>query len=991
MGRRPTAEEIAHLGLEDKAAVLASLSDDDKAELLKELPTDEVTELFNLLERLEPGGVLTPELFSAMNYLQQAIILAVPPNNEEEDIFRGFLLSELPSSQSQKLQDFLAAEEYGELELNLRRWKQESPQAPNGSGARGHGWFTGMTTQQQALFLTFGDDAVTDIELDREELLESLSPEQVSLLHDFGFSAEAGVFINYLQQYVEEKREVGRERDTAAGSAPSNFKKSFESLTKDTKVRMKFENTKSVAQDVERKARMIEEASVASNKSQEKKKLGDPMKVLFDRFDTDGSGGLDEKEFVAACSLMGLNFPMTELVMMFREADDDGSGAIDVEEFTELIKQLRWKRMDMLTVGAWHNTTSEIQIGGLGMMHNWQEQVAWLDTQILNAQQLSRSDDVLAHVDADKMKHFRQRVRVLFDEVDLDANQALDMEELRMALVGFGLHFTDDMIREMFAFIDVDGSGEIDYNEFENAIIDLYFGRTEGGLRPEWQRKVMAQMESRLRPPPPARPKSMENRVGSVKAREECVVSELHGQQRGEKAWEQQRKTLEDNESTVTFEITSPNITSVRDRLHGKAQVPSFPSRPVVCLNVQEPVTQTWFAASFTNWLDGVVHPFQETMSLDYFESLREIELVAYDLEMAGDSESAQMFSGTAMIGVLSLWVPSSTNARARGKQLPKGSLHVQMIGGRRLPKADIFGLSDPFATLKCGKVKYTTHTELCTLDPEWGDEFEFQLTGDQTTIDIEVFDWDVESSDFLGMTKLNLESLCTKTKEMQPVETWYHLRKRDGSFVWGDVVADEELAARLKQEKTQSHARKAMATNIVGRMRASWDDYRNKFKKIRVRDARNMTASPDCYVGSIKVGHSQLMTALNQAKLRRIKAAAHRKAQGANLSMVALMLRGHVSTGECFMEWCDVVRREKSLQYFLLGNHPDKYASLQVSARDHVEGGEESVRIGLACKNLPKMDYFGKIDSFLVFEVQDPETKQAMYMFVLMCMVMYI
>lgn len=30
----------------------------------------------------------------------------------------------------------------------------------------------------------------------------------------------------------------------------------------------------------------------------DKKTLGDPMKVLFDRFDTDGSGGLDEKEFV---------------------------------------------------------------------------------------------------------------------------------------------------------------------------------------------------------------------------------------------------------------------------------------------------------------------------------------------------------------------------------------------------------------------------------------------------------------------------------------------------------------------------------------------------------------------------------------------------------------------------------------------------------------------------------------------------------------------
>jgi len=35
---------------------------------------------------------------------------------------------------------------------------------------------------------------------------------------------------------------------------------------------------------------------------------------MFDKFDTDGSGGLDEREFVHACALMGLSFPQTDLV-----------------------------------------------------------------------------------------------------------------------------------------------------------------------------------------------------------------------------------------------------------------------------------------------------------------------------------------------------------------------------------------------------------------------------------------------------------------------------------------------------------------------------------------------------------------------------------------------------------------------------------------------------------------------------------------------------
>ena len=79
------------------------------------------------------------------------------------------------------------------------------------------------------------------------------------------------------------------------------------------------------------------------------------------------------------------------------------------------------------------------------------------------------------------------------------------------------------------------------------------------------------------------------------------------------------------------------------------------------------------------------------------------------------------------------------------------------MVGGVRLPKSDMLGLSDPFATLTCGKQKHSTHVEMCTLDPEWGDEFAFELGGDQSVLKVEVFDWDVEENDFLGMFEVKL------------------------------------------------------------------------------------------------------------------------------------------------------------------------------------------------------------------------------------------
>ena len=43
-----------------------------------------------------------------------------------------------------------------------------------------------------------------------------------------------------------------------------------------------------------------------------------------------------------------------------------------MEEFSELLKELRWKRMDMLTTGQVFNNAPEIKLSGIGMMHNWQ-------------------------------------------------------------------------------------------------------------------------------------------------------------------------------------------------------------------------------------------------------------------------------------------------------------------------------------------------------------------------------------------------------------------------------------------------------------------------------------------------------------------------------------------------------------------------------------------------------------------------------------------
>lgn len=91
-----------------------------------------------------------------------------------------------------------------------------------------------------------------------------------------------------------------------------------------------------------------------------------------------------------------------------------------------------------------------MDVGGLAMMHNWEEQQAWLEKAIEVGQAASRPDGASTHIDAEKMKQFRVRLRTMFEEVDVDHSGALDLEEMRKALIGFGLHFSDDLVAELF-------------------------------------------------------------------------------------------------------------------------------------------------------------------------------------------------------------------------------------------------------------------------------------------------------------------------------------------------------------------------------------------------------------------------------------------------------------------------------------------------------------------------------------------------------------
>ena len=62
------------------------------------------------------------------------------------------------------------------------------------------------------------------------------------------------------------------------------------------------------------------------------------LREMFDLYDEDGSGGIDQFELRALMAQLGVDLSDDELAAMMLEADDDGSGDVDYEEFLALFK-----------------------------------------------------------------------------------------------------------------------------------------------------------------------------------------------------------------------------------------------------------------------------------------------------------------------------------------------------------------------------------------------------------------------------------------------------------------------------------------------------------------------------------------------------------------------------------------------------------------------------------------------------------------------------
>eukprot|EP01010_Urceolus_cornutus_P000015 NODE_1001_length_1176_cov_259.433895_g761_i0.p1 GENE.NODE_1001_length_1176_cov_259.433895_g761_i0~~NODE_1001_length_1176_cov_259.433895_g761_i0.p1 ORF type:complete len:160 (+),score=39.04 NODE_1001_length_1176_cov_259.433895_g761_i0:161-640(+) len=130
------------------------------------------------------------------------------------------------------------------------------------------------------------------------------------------------------------------------------------------------------------------------------------LKEAFEMFDDDASGDISLKELGRVMEQLGLTPTEAELHAIIADVDTDGSGSIEFPEFLTVMS----KKMQDVDVN--------------------------------------------------------QEIQETFHLFDKDCNGRIDAKELRLTLAKFGEEISDTELEEMMTEADLDGDGEINFEEF---------------------------------------------------------------------------------------------------------------------------------------------------------------------------------------------------------------------------------------------------------------------------------------------------------------------------------------------------------------------------------------------------------------------------------------------------------------------------------------------------------------------------------------------
>jgi len=201
-------------------------------------------------------------------------------------------------------------------------------------------------------------------------------------------------------------------------------------------------------------------------------KLSQPLtaistKDLFNEIDADGNGVLDIEELEMLMERIGSPLLGQDLEDCFAEMDADGDGNVNYSDF-----ETWWSNKNQPRRGV-NRTTSAMKKNRRGMVMT--DAITMLSKEIERQKEDSArkaaNGQILRMMDA--FKGFqRPQLQILFDALDADNNHTLDKDEVRnLVSQVLKTDATPILVDTVFAEMDDDGSGAVDFEEFAN-----YFG-----------------------------------------------------------------------------------------------------------------------------------------------------------------------------------------------------------------------------------------------------------------------------------------------------------------------------------------------------------------------------------------------------------------------------------------------------------------------------------------------------------------------------------
>ncbi|GBG24610.1 Calcyphosin [Hondaea fermentalgiana] len=167
---------------------------------------------------------------------------------------------------------------------------------------------------------------------------------------------------------------------------------------------------------------------------------------VFREFDVDGTGNIDEEEFLAALVRMNIVGYTETALELFDKIDADMSGTISYREFARA-----------LFVEDEAEESKGCGVGGSGFASS--------------SRAAQAANDVVARVRqrvlqlAGKNAGIRSITRIL-RQMDEDGSNSLNAQELKEGLLGYGVQVSPSEVRTLMQHFDRDGSGRITIEEF---------------------------------------------------------------------------------------------------------------------------------------------------------------------------------------------------------------------------------------------------------------------------------------------------------------------------------------------------------------------------------------------------------------------------------------------------------------------------------------------------------------------------------------------